>query len=103
MTRSEYDRQKFYVEDIFSFLEQTMVPVLIQDGIVAPGNTHTRSAPPLNSLTKVALKMLGVFSVELRLAQNSVGGASATSFQQFSFILGINAVMLWPVHVQKTS
>ena len=35
-----------------------VVSVSAQDGIVALGKAHTRSAPPLSSLPKVALKYL---------------------------------------------
>ena len=39
--------------------------------------------------------------VEHRSFSNFEGGMSATSFLHSSFLQAINAVMLWPVHVQK--
>ena len=39
--------------------------------------------------------------VEHRSLPTLEGGMSAASFLHFSFLQAINAVMLWPVHVQK--
>ena len=38
------------------------VSVSAQDGIVALGKTHTRSAPSLSSLPKVALETVPIFA-----------------------------------------
>ena len=79
-----------------------LVSVSAQDGIVALGKAHTRSAPSLSSLPKVALETVPVFArVEHRPFSILEGGMSAVSFLHSSFLQAINAVMLWLVHVEK--
>ena len=79
------------------------VSVSAQDGVIALGKTHTRSAPSLSSLPKVALKTVPIiiYLVEHRSFSTLEGRMSAASFLQSSFLQAINAVMLWPVHGQK--
>ena len=44
------------MKEIFSLAYLNVTPVSVQDGILVPKKAHTRSAPPINSLTKVVLK-----------------------------------------------
>ena len=93
--------QVFHVTQSHSLLSVSVsVSVLAQDGIVALGKAHTRSAPSLSSLLKVALETVPIF-VEHRSFLTLEGGMSAASFLHSSFLQAINAVMLWPTHVQK--
>ena len=80
------------------FRVKSAVSVSAQDSIVALGKVYTLSAPspqgcPRNSAS--------VCLVEHRSFPILEGGMSATYFLHSSFLQAINAVMLWPVHVQK--
>ena len=78
------------------------VSVSDQDGIVALGKAHTRSAPSLSSLPKFCPRNSAyVCLVEHRSFPTLEGGMSTASFLHSSFLQAINAVMLWPVHVQN--
>ena len=78
------------------------VSVSGQDGIVPLGEAHTRSAPSLNSLPKVALETVPIFAW-LNTDHCRPGRVECRRLP-FSTLLSFrrsNAVMLWPVHVQK--
>ena len=81
-------------------LSTVSVSVSAQDGIVALGKVHTRSTPPLGSPPKVALETVPII-LFARSLSTLEGGMSAASFLHSSFLQAINAVMLWPVHVEK--
>ena len=79
------------------------VSVSAQDGIIVLGKAHVCSAPSLSILLKVALDTVRYqyCLVEHRSFSTLEGGMSAASFLGSSFLQAINAVMLWPVPVQK--
>ena len=77
------------------------VSVSAQDGIVALGKAHTRSALSLSSLQGCPRNSANVCLVEHRLFSALEGGMSTASFLHSSFLQAINAVILWPVHVEK--
>ena len=85
------------------YIASVSVSVSAEDGIAALGKAHTRSAPSLSSLPKVALDTVSAYIclVEHRSLSTLEGGMSAASFLHSPFLQAINAVMLWPVHVQK--
>ena len=73
-----------------------------QDGIVALGKALMRSrSVSQQSPQGCPSNSANVCQVEHRSFLTSEGGMSVASFLHFSFRQAINAVMLWPVHVQK--
>ena len=78
------------------------VSVSAQDGIVALGKAHTRSAPSLSSLPKVALETVPIF-VWLNTYRSRPWRVEcrAASFLHSSFLQAVNAVMLWLVRAEK--
>ena len=80
---------------------QVSVSVSAQDSIVTLGKAHTRSAPSLSSLPKVALETLPIFAWLNTYFSTLEGRMSATSFLHSSFLQAVNAVMLWLVCVEK--
>ena len=77
------------------------VSVSAQNGNIALGKAHTRSAQSLSSLPEVPFETVPIYLVEHRSSSTLEGGMSAASFLHSSFLQAINAVMLWPVHVEK--
>ena len=70
--------------------------VSAQDGIVALGKAHTRSAPSLSSLPPgCSGNSANICVVEHRSFSTLEGGMSVASFLHPSFLQAINAVMLW--------
>ena len=84
-----------------------------QDGIVALGKAHTRSAPPpprppppppplpQQSPQGYPRNSANVCLIEYRSSPISEGGMSTVSFLPSSFLQVINAVVLCPFRVQK--
>ena len=75
------------------------VLVSVQDCIVALRKAHTRCAPSLSSLPKVALETVPIFAW-LNTDRSRPWRAECRPLP-FSFLQAISAVILWPVHVQK--
>ena len=73
--------------------------VSAQDGNVALGKAHTRSASQ-HSPQCCPRNSANVCLVEHRSFPTSDGGMSAASFLHSSFLQAVKAVMLWPVQVQ---
>ena len=77
------------------------VSVSAQDGIITLRKAHTHILPSISAVSpRLPLKQCQCL-VEHRLFLTLEGGMSAASFLHSSFLQVINAVMLWPVHVQK--
>ena len=78
-------------------LSFSSVSVSAQDGIVAlalrPVSQQSPQGCPRNSASICLVEHSSFSALE--------GGMSAASFLHSSFLHAINAVMLWPVHVQK--
>ena len=76
-------------------------PVSAQDGNVALRKAHTCSAPPRLSAVSLRLpsKQCQSFSGRTWIIPDLRGWT--TSFLHSSFLQAVNAVMLWPVHVQN--
>ena len=86
----------------FTSAKSKSVLVSAQDGIVALRKAHTHSAHvSQQSLQGCPQNYAYICLVEHRLFSALEGGMSAPSFFHSSFLQAINAVMLWPVHVQK--
>ena len=81
----------------------TAVSVSAQDGIVALGKAHMRSAPSVSQQSPQGCPQnsADICLVEHRSFSTLWGGMPAASFLHSSFLQAIKAVMLWPVHVQK--
>ena len=80
--------------------------VSAQDGIVALGKAHTRTVPSFSSLSKVALETVPVFSAGIYWLNTDRSRPWRVEcrpllFFHSCFLQTINAVMLWPVHIEK--
>ena len=76
--------------------ESASVSVSAQDGIVALGKAHARSAPSLSSLPKVALETVPAFAwLNTDRSRPWRVECRPLSFLRSSFLQTINAVTLW--------
>ena len=75
------------------------ISISAQDDIIALGEAHMRSAPPLSSLPQGCPRnSANLCLVEHRSLPTSEGRMLTASFRNSSFLQAISAVMLWPVH-----
>ena len=77
------------------------VSVSTQDGIVALGKAHRRSAPSLSSLPKVALEITPIF---VWLIEHRSFPTPRVEYRPLPFstpLQAISTAILWPVHVQN--
>ena len=69
---------------------------------VSLGKAHTRSAPSPSSLSKITLETAPMFVwLNTDLYRSWEDGMSAASFVHSCLRQATNAVVFWPVHVQK--
>ena len=93
------DKVSLHTQSVDHIILQFSISDSAQDGIVALGKAHTRSAPYISSLPKVALETVPIF-VWLDIDRSRPRRVECRPLPFFT-PLSFSDVMLWPVHVQK--